>query len=282
MKFFAWFFGILFLLVTPAFIMFFNFHYLFFSPESTKKALVETDFYGQTKSVIKKATFSDASSAEEQAVTKATIETLSEYNFQPQVEAVIDSFYSGLKSKEKSFEITIDLTDLKSQLLGAAKADNQQVTSNDIEIPDQWRVDLAKYSGPLAFVKFFYQNYWAIIISYIALTALFLLFCILCGVRYLKLFFALVLIAGVLVLSQVIFWSLFNPNNFFSAITEQGQSGLQIFVASIYQHYKKIVVPLLLWESLLAIIGSIIGLIIIGLIGKNGTGNVPLSGGKHS
>lgn len=282
MKFLAWFFGIIFLLITPAFVVFFNLHYLFFSPEATKKALVASDFYGQTKSVIKKATFSDATSAEEQAITKATLETLSEYNFQPQVEAVIDSFYSGLKSKEKSFEIMIDLTDLKSQLLGAAKVNNQQVTSSDIEIPDQWRVDLAKYSGLLAFVKFFYQHYWAIIISYIALASLFLLFCILCGVRYLKLFFALVLIAGALVLSQIIFWSLFNPNNFLSTITEQGQSGLQIFVASIYQYYKKIVVPLLLWESLPAIIGGIAGLIVVSVVGKNKINSVPLGEHKSS
>lgn len=284
MKFLAWFFGIIFLLVTPALVVFFNLHHLFFSPEATKEALISADFYNQARSVIKKTTFSEDMSPEQQAIAKVTAETLSQYDFQPQVESVIDNFYLGLGSKSDNFIITIDLTNLKSQLLQNAKTNggNQNITASDMEIPDQWKVDLGQYSGPLAFIRFFYQHYLAIIIGYIVLAVLFLLFCLLSGLKYLKLFFAIVLIAGILVFAQEIFWWIFNPNNFFSAITKQGQSGLQIFVTSIYEHYKKIVVPLLLWESIPAIIGSIIGLIVASVVGKNNVSNIPLSGHKSS
>ena len=284
MKFLAWLFGIIFLLVTPIVAVFFNFHLIFFSPESTKSVLVATDFYNQAKSVIKKASFREGMSKEEQSVANITTATLNGYDFQPKVETTIDSFYSALGSKSDKFSIIIDLTDLKSLLLKNAKTEskNQSITLSDIQIPDQWQVDLGQYGGMLKIVRFFYQYYSAIMIGYIVLAMLFLLFCILSGVRYLKLFFAIVLISSILIFAQEFFWLLFNPAKLFSAIFEQGKTGLEVVIGSIYDYFKKMVYPLLLWESLPTFFGSIVGLIVVGTISRNKASNVPLNSGKNS
>lgn len=284
MKFLAWFLGIIFILVTPIIVIFFNFHYLLFSPESTKKALIAADFYNQARLVIKKATFSQDMSAEEQTVAKVSTETLSQYDFQPKVEQVIDNFYSSLGSEEDNFVITIDLTDLKAQLLQNAKTEgkNQEIALSDISISDQWQVDLGQYSGPLAFIRFFYQNYLAIMIGYVVLMALFLLFCILSGTRYFKLFFAIILISSILIFVQELFWLLFNPDKMFSLIFQQGKTGLEVVIGSIYDYFKKMIFPLLLWESLPAFFGSIIGLIIVAVVTGRKANNVPLSNSKNS
>lgn len=284
MKFLAWFFGIVFILITPIIVVFFNFHLVFFTPETAKKALIAGDFYNQAKSAVMKATFSDGMSSEEQAIAKITSETLSNYDFRPKIEAIIDSFYLALGSDNPNFIITIDLTDLKSQLLQNAKSDSksQSITLSDVQIPDQWKVDLGKYSAGLRIARFFYQNYLLIMIGYIILAMLFLLFCILSGTRYLKLFFAIVLISSILVFSQELFWLLFNPDKLFSAIFQQGKTGLELVIGSLYNHFKKMVYPLLLWESLPAFFGSIIGLIIVGVVTKGQNNNVPLSNSKNS
>ncbi len=283
MKFLTWFLGIVLLLITPLLVVFFNFKQIIFSPESTKRILVQTDFYAQAKSVIKKSLFeANGDSAELQIISKATNKTLDEYDFQPKVEKVIDDFFLGLSKNDGSLVIVIDLNDIKTRLIqnGGQEIKGSANGADVAQIPDSWKVNLAKYSSSLRIAAFFYRNFVWIMLGYSILAVLFLLFSILLGVRYLKLFFTIILITGIIILLQRILIGFISIPEVFSSVTEQGRTGLQLVIENLAMYFKEETSKFLLWESLPMIGISIIGLIICGLAGQKNIHNIPLDDRK--
>jgi len=286
-KFFAWFLGIVLVLITPVVAIFYNFKQVVFSPESSKKMLIETDFYNQAKSVIKKTMFESSSNSPElQAITKITNKTLDEYNFQPKVEKVIDDFYAGLDNNNGNLIFSIDLTDIKQLIMQNALAEvqNQPVDFSELSIPDKWQVDFSKseHASTIKVMAYLYHNFNLIMIIYGVLVSLFLLFCILSGVRYLRLFFAVFLIAGILIFAQRAIWWLINPHTIFTSILEQGKTGLQLVVENLIVYFKQKITIFLTWESGICISISAVGLIISSFIGLSKVGNIPLDDRKNS
>jgi len=119
-------------------------------------------------------------------------------------------------------------------------------------------------------------------IIYGVLVSLFLLFCILSGVRYLRLFFAVFLIAGILIFAQRAIWWLINPHTIFTSILEQGKTGLQLVVENLIVYFKQKITIFLTWESGICISISAVGLIISSFIGLSKVGNIPLDDRKNS
>ena len=286
MKFLAWFCGILVLLITPVMIFFYNFKQVAFSPEATKKIFLEIDFYNQAKSEIKKTMLEVGDNTEEmKLISKITRETLDEYNFRPKVEKAVDDFYAGLANHDGNFKITIDLIDIKGLMIQNALAENKNLPAgfSDLLIPDQWQVDFAK-SNPQAIkiIAFFYNNFTWILVSYGALILLFLFFCILSGVRYMKLFFAIFLISGFLIFLQRAAWWVINPQAIFSTIIDQGNSGLQLLMENLIVYFRQQTTILLIWESAVMVGISLIGLITFAVISQNKVSNIPLNDQKNS
>jgi len=280
-KFLAWFLGVLLVIITPVMVFFYNFKHVVFSPEATKNMLIQIDFYNQAKSVIKSAMLEAGdNSAEMQFMTQVTRMTMDNYNFQPKIEAVIDDFYAGLVKNNGDFLITINLADIKQLMMQNALALDKDLPSDfsELLIPDQWQVNLSKSSQPwiISTLAFFYNNFAVILIVYGILVLLFLLFSILPGIRYLKLFFAVFLISGVLIFLQRALWWLVNPRAIFSSITDQGNTGLQILMENLTVYLRTKTVILLTWESAVMVMVSIIGLIIFSFLGQNKTKNIPL------
>ena len=249
--------------------------------------LVETDFYNQAKSVIKKTMFESSSNSPElQAITKITNKTLDEYNFQPKVEKVIDDFYAGLDNNNGNLIFSIDLTDIKQLIMQNALAEvqNQPVDFSELSIPDKWQVDFSKseHASTIKVMAYLYHNFNLIMIIYGVLVSLFLLFCILSGVRYLRLFFAVFLIAGILIFAQRAVWWLINPHTIFTSILEQGKTGLQLVVENLIVYFKQKITIFLTWESGICISISAVGLIISSFIGLSKVGNIPLDDRKNS
>jgi hypothetical protein len=90
------------------------------------------------------------------------------------------------------------------------------------------------------------------------------------------LFFIVTLIIGILVFLEYILFSVINAKSALSSITEQGGSGVEVATLNFLEYFKVHNIKLLFWESVPAIVLSIIGLIIIAVIpGK--TSNIPLT-----
>lgn len=286
-KFLAWFLAILLVLITPVLIFFSNFKLAAFSPESTKKMFLEVDFYNQAKSVAKTSILEAGDdSAEMQLMAKITHKTLDQYDFRPKVEKIIDDFYAGLKNSNADFKIIIGLSDIKQLMMQNALAESKSLPADFSEslIPDQWQVDLLKSDQAwlIKITAFFYNNFTLILISYGVLLLLFLFFCILSGVRYLKLFFSTFLISGFLIFSQRAVWWFINPQTIFLSITDQGNTGLQLIMRNLIVYFREKTIRLLIWESALMIGISLVGIIIFSFLGQNKVGKIPFDDHKNS
>jgi len=286
-RFLAWFLAILLVLITPVLAFFCNFKLAAFSPESTKKMFLEIDFYDQAKSVVKTAMLEAGDdSVEMQLMAKITHKTLDQYDFRPKIEKVIDDFYAGLKNSNTDFKITIGLSDVKQLMMQNALAESKSLPADFSEslIPDQWQVDLLKSDRAwlIKITAFFYNNFALILISYGVLVLLSLLFCILSGVRYLKLFFTAFLISGILIFFQRAIWWLINPQTIFLSITNQGNTGLQLIMRNLLVYFREETVLLLTWESALIIGISLVGIIIFSFLGQSKVGKIPFDDHKNS
>lgn len=281
MKFLAWFFAFLVFFYGFFAILTFNLHQTFLTPEKTKQMLVTVDFYGQMKSVLKKDLFETggADTAEINIASKAITASLAEYDFQPKIENLIADFYKALDSGSPT--LTIDLADFKNVFLKniSASTDPQSAKEINTAIPDRWQIDMSKYSAGLTIVAFSYHNYNLILIIYAVLVFLFLLFCLLVSTKYLKLFFWVFIIVGLLILIQRLLWTLVNPGTLFQGLISQGRSGLGVLVENFVDFFKRQSSKLLFWESVYIIVPSVVGLIIISLIPTR-VGSVPLNDTK--
>jgi len=281
MKFLAWFFAFLVFFYSFFAILSYNLHQTFLTPEKTKQMLITVDFYGQMKSVLKKDLFEagGANTAEVNAASKAVVSSLEQYDFQPKIEGLITDFYKALDSGSST--LTVDLVDFKSVFLKniSASTDAQSAKEINTAIPDRWQIDMSKYSAGLAIVAFSYHNYNLILIIYGVLVFLFLLFCLLVSVKYLKLFFWVLIIVGLLILIQRLLWQLVNPTTMFQSLISQGRSGLGVLVENFVDFFKRENSKLLFWESIYIIAPAVIGLIIVSVIPTK-VGSIPLSDTK--
>jgi len=281
MKFLAWFFAIIVFFTSLTVVTVYNFHQTFFTPESTKKALNETGFYSQMKSVLKKSLFEgdNANSAQTVEISKVLGPAFDQFNFQPKIETLVDDFYAGLKSGN-GFMITIDLREYKTFFVNQLQSQSKtEVDLNELTIPDKWNIDLALYSRELKVIGFFYRYYNFIIIGYFVLVALFLFFCLLVSYKYLKLFFTIFLIIGALTFVQYILFAVLDPKTILLAITKQGGSGVDTAVANFINYFRIENRNLLLWESIIPVITSVIGIIIVSVIPSKSS-NIPLNNHK--
>jgi len=279
MKFLAWFFAVI-VFFSSFFVMFaYNLHQTFLMPEKTKQVLIKVDFYTQVKSVLKKDLFEDdgTNSSEVDAASKAMNTSLEQFNFQPIVENLVSDFYTGLETKT-GFTLNIDLTDFKDIFVSnlVPTVDQQSSSELSVAIPDNWKVDLAGYSGVLAAVGFIYSNYNLILIVYGIMVFLFLLFCLLVNTRYLKLFFWVFMIVGIFTFMQLAVWKTVNLAPFLVNIESQGRSGVDILVENFVDFFRQSGITLLFWEAIYLIGPSLLGLIIVSLIPAK-VGSVPLN-----
>ncbi|MEI6144694.1 MAG: hypothetical protein WCP91_03805 [Candidatus Berkelbacteria bacterium] len=278
MKFLAWFFAVI-VFFSSFFVAFsYNLHQTFLTPEKTKQALVKVDFYNQIKSVLKKDLFEngDASSQEVANASKAINTSLDQFDFQPKIEALVTDFYQGLTQKG-GFSLNINLVDFKNIFISniSSATDKQSVDAFSASIPDNWKVDFANYSVPLAAVALIYSNYELILIIYAALVLLFFVFCLLVNFKYLRLFFWVFMIVGIFTLIQLALWKIVNIAPFLANIESQGRSGVGILVENFADYFKQENIALLFWESIYIIGPSLLGLIVISLIPTK-IGSVPL------
>jgi len=278
MKFFAWFLAVIIFFSVLLMVNVYNFHQTFFNPAATKKALSETDFYPQMKSVLKKSLFEseEGNSPQVAELSRTLGTTFDEYNFQPKVENIIDDFYLGLKDKN-GFSLSIDLREYKT-IIQQKVADQTDIDSSeltDVPVPDEWKVDVSKYAEFLSVVGFVYRNFAIICIAYLALIVFFALFCILINYKYLRLFFVVSLVTGILILIEYFVFKVASPKYLLSAITDQGNSGVEVATANFLEYFRANNLNFLFWESISTILASIIGLIIISVIPSK-TSNIPL------
>ncbi len=279
MKFLAWLLAII-VFFSSFFVGFaYNLHQTFLTPENTKQALTKVDFYSQIKSVLKKDFF-DAAASSDGSATKIINASIGQFDFQPMIENLISDFYIGLKQKN-AFALNIDLTGFKNVFISNLLPTTNKESAEELAtaVPDSWQVDLSGYKSSIAVVKFMYVDYIWILIVYGIAVFLFLLFCLLNSVKYLKLFFWTFLIVGLLLLLQMFFWKVVNLSPFLALIESQGNSGLVILLENIVSYFKLQTTQLLLWESIYLIALSIIGLIVVSLIPTKIV-NVPLHENK--
>lgn len=281
MKFLAWFFAFLVFFYSFFAILTFNLHQTFLTPEKTKQMLITVDFYGQMKSVLKKDLFEaeGANTADVNVASKAVVTSLEQYDFQPKIEGLITDFYKALDTGSPT--LTVDLVDFKSVFLKniSAATDPQSAKEINTAIPDRWQIDMSKYSMGLSVVAFTYHNYNLILIIYGVLVFLFLLFCLLVSTKYLKLFFWVFIVVGLLILIQRLLWQLVNPTTMFQSLISQGRSGLGVLVENFVDFFKRENSKLLMWESIYIIAPAVIGLIIVSVIPTK-VGSIPLSDTK--
>jgi len=278
MKFLSWFLAIIIILAGIVIITVCNFKLIIFSPQATKNALNKIDFYSQIKSVIKKDLFesTDNKNSEIIGISRVINKSFEEYNFQPPVEVLIDNFYFQL-DEQRDFTITLDLFDFKRVFISNAEEEigESDIDSLEIPIPDKWQVDLNQYKEIFQVIAFFYHNLNIILVIYGILFILFLLACLKVGIRYLKLFFSTILIIGILLFAQRFLISYFDPQSFLSSVTEQGRTGLQLVVENFISYIREKELQYLFWESIIAIVVSVIGIIIVSVSGKK-ISNIPL------
>jgi len=290
LKFFAWFIAILLFLITFSFVFIENIGSIFFSPKGIKQALDETNFYSQSKSIIKNNVLSldDLNDQEIVEVSDILNRTIDEYDFQSETKKTIDDFFENLKTNTNTVLITYDLRAFKTIFLKNIK--ESDLPKDDIikSIPDEWRVDLKKQLPGINVLSFYFRNHIYIFVAYFILWLLLFLFCILISKKYLNLFFITLLLCSLPLFGLYILFYLLRPSEVINFITagltgevtrealSQGGSGLKTLVESLTIYVKNQLLSLLFWQSLIPMVVSIIGLVIIKFV-KTDSRKIPLN-----
>jgi hypothetical protein len=291
LKFIAWFLAIFLFMISFGFVFAENLSSIFLNPNGVKKVLNEINFYDQSKSIIKNNILStkDLDSQEIIDLSSTLNSTIENYNFQEQADATIDSFFKDLKNNPNDISLSYDLKTFKAELSKNVSGDADSPKKDALKsLPDEWRVDLG-HSGPvLPIVSFYYRYNPYIVIIYFFLWLILFLVCVSISKKYLNLFFIALLITTLPILGQYLLFLLLKPSEVINFITAgisrqiidesltQGGAGLKSLVDSTMLYIRKELLSLLFWESIIPLIVSILGLMII-KIAKIDSKKIPLN-----
>jgi len=292
LKVIAWIIAIFLFLSTFVFVFAQNLRSILLTPEGIKRTLVDIDFYDQSKSIIKNDVLSVDNLADSEIIELSNVlnVVIDDYNFQQQAESTIEDFFLGLKNDPQNLAINYDLRPLKTNLYQSLseelEASREEILAS---FPDQWRVELKDTNNNITYFSLIYRNNLLFLIFYFVLWLFLFLICLRIGKKYLKLFFVLTLTLSIFLFVQYILFYFIKPSEVIRIISGgtsqditdqallQGGSGVRSLVENTISYLRHRFMNLLIWESTIPIIVSILGLIII-KIKKIDNKRIPLNG----
>jgi len=291
LKFTAWFLAICLFILSFGFVFAENLSSIFLSPKAVKNILNQVNFYDQSKSIIKNDVLSteDLDSQEVIDLSNTLNSTVENYNFKDQAEMTIDNFFANLKNNPNSTNLSYDLRTFKSEL-SRNISNNADLPKDEImkSLPDEWQIDLKNFGPSLPTISFIYRNNLYILIGYFALWLILFLICIAISKQYLNLFFITLLLTALPVFGQYVLFLILKPSEVINFITagisqgvldetlSQGGSGLKSLIDSTMLFIRAEFLSHLFWESVIPIVVSIVGLIIIKIV-KIDSKKIPLN-----
>lgn len=292
LKVIAWIIAIFLFLGTFVFVFAQNLRSIMLTPEGIERTLVDIDFYDQGKSIIKNDVLSVDNLANSEIIELSNVlnVVIDDYNFQQQTEDTIEDFFLGLQNDPQNLTIHYDLRSFKANLSrnlsGELEASREEILAS---FPDQWRVELKDTNNTITYFSLIYRNNLLFLIFYFVLWLFLFLICLKIGKKYLKLFFVLTLTLSIFLFVQYILFYFIKPSEVIRIISAgtsqditdqallQGGSGVRSLVENTIFYLKHRFMALLIWESTIPIIVSILGLIII-KIKKIDNKRIPLNG----